>query len=70
MCDEVGEEACRFREVLGGLVWNGECEFELVFILDGLYENCALFVARFVRRLTNSEWTRLPVVGPWSMDHP
>ena len=53
--NEVGEEACGFREVLGGLVWNGERELELVFILDGLYENYALFIARFVRKLTNSE---------------
>lgn len=55
MCNEVGEEACGFREVLGGLVWYSECEFELVFILDGLYENCALFIPRFVRRLGSSE---------------
>jgi hypothetical protein len=53
--DEVGEEACGFREVLGGLVWNCERELELVFILDGLYENCALFIARLVRMLKNLE---------------
>lgn len=55
MCDEVCEESCGFREVLGGLVWNGEREVELVFILDCLYENGALSVARFVRKLTNSK---------------
>ena len=55
MCDEVGKEARGFREVLGGLVWNGERELEFVYILDGLYENYTLFIARFVRRLANSE---------------
>ena len=55
MCDEVGEETCGFREVLGGLVWYGEREVELVFVLDCLYEDCALSIPRFIRRLTNSE---------------
>lgn len=44
MLDELGEKACGFREVLGGLVRNGERELELVFILDGLDENGALSI--------------------------
>ena len=50
MCDEVGEEVCGFREVLSGLVWDGECEFNLVFFLDRPYENGALVVPRMVKR--------------------
>ena len=49
MCNEVCEEAGRFREVLGGLMRDGKCEFEFIFILDGLYENCALIVPHFVK---------------------
>ena len=50
MCNEVGEEARGFREVLGGLVWDSERDFELVFILDGLYKDGALIIPRSVRK--------------------
>jgi len=70
MCNEVGEETCRFREVLGGLVWDSEHELEPIFILDGLDENGALFIPRFVRKLGSSECTSPPLVGPWSRGHP
>lgn len=53
MCNEVGEKACGFREVLGRLVWDGECEPKAVFILDGLYENSALDVPCSVRKAKN-----------------
>lgn len=69
MCNEVGEKASGFREVLGGLIWDGEREFELVFILDGLYENGALFIPHFVRGLGNPTRYQLShlllVFGPW-----
>lgn len=69
MCNEVGEEACGLREVLRGLVWNGECELEFIFILDRLYENCALVVPRSVRNLKNWKQKFPPVVGLGSMGH-
>ena len=55
MSNEVAEEVCRFREVLGRLMLNGKCEFELIFIFDCLYEDGALLTPRLVRRLRNSE---------------
>lgn len=55
MSNEVCEEACGFREVLGGLVGNDECEIKLVFILDGFYENNALLILRSIKRSENSE---------------
>ena len=51
VCNEVGEEARGFREVLRGLVRDSEREFELVFILDGLYEDGALVIPRSVRKV-------------------
>lgn len=70
MCDEVGEKACGFREVLGGLVWDSEHEFELVFILDGLYKDGALIIPPPSERLGNSESACLLVVGPRPTGHP
>ena len=53
--NEVGEEACGFREVLGGLVWDSEREFELVIILDGLCKDGALIIPRSVRKVGELE---------------
>ena len=65
MCNKVGEETCRFREVLGGLVWDGEHELEPIFILDGLDENGALFIASSESwEARNALAHRLLVLGP------
>lgn len=66
MRNEVGEKACGFREVLGRLVWDGECECEVVFILNRLYENSALFVHYSVRNVKtgNKLAYLLLVLGP------
>jgi hypothetical protein len=55
MCDKVGKETGGFREVLGRLVRDGECELKLIFISDRLYEDNALVVLRSVRRFVNSK---------------
>jgi hypothetical protein len=65
MSNEVAEEVCGFREVLGRLMLNGKCEFELIFIFDCLYEDGALFTPRQkVEKLRISLPTRR-----WSLVH-
>lgn len=64
--NEVGKETCRFREVLGGLVWDGEYKVKVIFILDRLDENSALVAPR-CQKIGKQE-TTLPTCC-WSTVH-